>query len=222
MQILSKAIGWAFRPGEPSDETFRKTLLIPILLIVAFVDAVYAVVALQPIASAHGGITAVLATAVLIYIGVTKSCDQKLTEVIILAIGINHVFIQDFRTYGMIEGWSISVCIMDLLLLCSCGQTAVSIMRNLTVVYVVFLSLEQAYRFGTYDVFPEMSTLDKPRDECRLGRTGLVVLYIRLFVFISDFMMTRYFATSMREEKARIQLAVQLAQKVAEALVRFD
>eukprot|EP00755_Sulcionema_specki_P011500 Sspe_Gene.49178::Locus_26227_Transcript_1_1_Confidence_1.000_Length_952::g.49178::m.49178 len=110
---------------------------------------------------------------------------------------------------------------MDLMLLCGFRDWAVTILRNIVVVYITLQTLEQTFRFSMYDVVPAWSTYERPTE----GKTtvhGAWLLYTRLFVFLADFMMTRHFQRSMMQERAQIKASVELAELVTAAMVKFD
>eukprot|EP00755_Sulcionema_specki_P002698 Sspe_Gene.119061::Locus_113987_Transcript_3_3_Confidence_0.667_Length_692::g.119061::m.119061 len=171
-----------------------------------------------PTASIHA-ITTMLTSIVLLgSLAVRKSCTLRWAEYVIVWLAVNYVFIFDFRTYGRLGLWTLFVPVMDLLLLCHGRSWLVSLLMYFSLAYLTFTTMEYVFHFGVYDQLPDLTSVEKPTEACR-GRWEN--LFNRLLSFVSDFIMTRHFANTMHTEQTRIRRSVELAQKVAEALVRF-
>eukprot|EP00755_Sulcionema_specki_P002092 Sspe_Gene.118044::Locus_110541_Transcript_1_1_Confidence_1.000_Length_775::g.118044::m.118044 len=207
-----------YRDGEPHDERVRKQLLVSILVVNTCVKFPYVFTDLYWTLG-HVLLGLVINITALVYFAKWKRCTLRTAEAIIIYLTVNDCFLMDIRSYGHGELWMLSILAMDLLLLCRARKTLIDTVVCLSTVYIAFQSVEDAYRTGVYDDFPEWSTLDKPRDECK---AGAVIILVRLVTFLLGFLMTRHFASAMEAEQIRIMCSIHVAQKVAEALVRFD
>eukprot|EP00755_Sulcionema_specki_P002687 Sspe_Gene.119043::Locus_113945_Transcript_1_1_Confidence_1.000_Length_865::g.119043::m.119043 len=221
MKILQLLIGWCYREDEPADERFRKNLLVPIVIVTLLSMVPHFQSRSRP-GMSQAIFVAVSCACILLYIARTKTCTLRFTEAVIVFEAVNFVFVADFMSHGLFDTWSLGVVMMDFLLLCSCRSRVVNTLRNAIVLWIIYRTADQAYRFEFVDSLPRLN-FDRPDEKCKLGTSlGFNLLRMRLFVFIADFIMTRFFAHSMKQEQARISSTVQVAERVADALVRFD
>eukprot|EP01063_Lacrimia_lanifica_P018905 TRINITY_DN2587_c0_g1_i1.p1 TRINITY_DN2587_c0_g1~~TRINITY_DN2587_c0_g1_i1.p1 ORF type:complete len:686 (+),score=192.61 TRINITY_DN2587_c0_g1_i1:63-2120(+) len=128
------------------------------------------------------------------------------------------------------RGWPMFVLIVDFLLVVGAPRRWALAVVVYVCAYVLLSEVERAYRFGLLDL-PGMVPYDFRRDlgccekpPCRRGELVSLPTYITLpfFVFLMDFMLTRWFQEAAALEQARTAAAVQTAQCMAAHLARFD
>eukprot|EP00755_Sulcionema_specki_P015057 Sspe_Gene.58371::Locus_32006_Transcript_1_1_Confidence_1.000_Length_1108::g.58371::m.58371 len=150
----------------------------------------------------------------------TRSCTVAMSETYLVFL-LLCVLVEDFRTYGLIDVWGVCIVVMDLALLSVCRGHIVSVMCMMSLLYVAFRSVEQAFPLGVYNSLPALSLYNLPN--CRKDRSpGVQTILVRLVTVLFDFILTRNFAHKMTSEQERMQRFIVTAESVAEALVQFD
>eukprot|EP01062_Namystynia_karyoxenos_P058452 TRINITY_DN4999_c0_g2_i1.p1 TRINITY_DN4999_c0_g2~~TRINITY_DN4999_c0_g2_i1.p1 ORF type:complete len:660 (+),score=117.39 TRINITY_DN4999_c0_g2_i1:65-1981(+) len=96
----------------------------------------------------------------------------------------------------------------------------------ITLVYLAVERSEAAYRYGLYDAAAAPGTPDPCDCEappCKHPVAGVVTDYtVFLIVILTDFALTRGFATALRRQMAFVAGSVSVAEQVSAALVDFD
>eukprot|EP00755_Sulcionema_specki_P003275 Sspe_Gene.27360::Locus_11741_Transcript_1_1_Confidence_1.000_Length_725::g.27360::m.27360 len=222
-QFLEWPMKYAYRDDEPPDERSRKTIVV-YTFVVVFLTTVQAAFTISDrgilmlnLAHACGSLLPI------IYIFLTRSLTLLATEGFILVLGFATIQLRDFMTYGELDIWVLTTVQVNILLLCDCRRAAAQCALVISTVYVIFLTIEQYFPSGVYNSLPTMATFDAPAGSCRPPTEVFTSsLAIRLLFLLANFFMTGYFASTMRAERAHMQESVKLAERVAEALVRFD
>eukprot|EP00755_Sulcionema_specki_P000712 Sspe_Gene.115656::Locus_103307_Transcript_1_1_Confidence_1.000_Length_746::g.115656::m.115656 len=127
------------------------------------------------------------------------------------------VILPDIKDYGNYDLWTASVVVMDIMLVIHAREAHVNLLRYITLVYIIIKGVEEATRFGLYDIVPS-DTFDPP--QAMAIDTTVVRLLVRITVFLIDFFLTRHFARGMQIQTLKAMSSVQLAEKVASALVK--
>ncbi|KAJ9463123.1 Adenylate cyclase [Diplonema papillatum] len=156
---------------------------------------------------------------------ITKKVWIRLVEVNLIQVAVTLCFFADFSTRGKYESWTLSLLVMDGLLLAECSRTATTLMAVTTVLYILVKTLEEGFDLGLYAALPsDLRNGDEGEGEGEAKGLAWVlsILSNRECVFLLDFFLTRKFAHGVREEQARAQESATLARRVAEALSRFD
>eukprot|EP00755_Sulcionema_specki_P034857 Sspe_Gene.103761::Locus_79608_Transcript_1_1_Confidence_1.000_Length_715::g.103761::m.103761 len=205
LDVLGWLLQWAYREGEPVEERFRKTILIPVFVFVILMN-LQALAGLTNLSYVilnvvHAAIMAVP----LLIIYTTKRLSLRFTEILIIVNGSLSLHLRDFLSYGELDIWTAVILQMDLLLLCDCRQGAIKAALFTAVIYISYITLEQQFPTGIFDVLPNVSTVPQPPEECHLPSSAVAsVLFVRLACFLLDFTMTRRFASTMHAEQARM------------------
>eukprot|EP00755_Sulcionema_specki_P019441 Sspe_Gene.69470::Locus_40956_Transcript_1_1_Confidence_1.000_Length_1097::g.69470::m.69470 len=214
----------AFSPSDTSDDQFRKLLMVSLSISICVVTGLLCVTSIFKNISLVHYVTGAPVTfagfaASLVYMVYTKRLSNRHVGLMVLFLALN-VFVMDWRTYGKVDVWSMSLLAMDLLLLCACDPMFVTILKMLTLAYLVYEGIEQATHM-TYDSLPPLSVIQKDK-ETRDWYTVFWAMFVRAVVFLLDFTMTRFFAVQMRKEQERMRSSIELTEQVATSLVAFD
>eukprot|EP00755_Sulcionema_specki_P037482 Sspe_Gene.109034::Locus_88345_Transcript_1_1_Confidence_1.000_Length_804::g.109034::m.109034 len=216
----------AHRDDETADEFMRKELMIPMAAVILILNLYFLVQNSQRgviIGMLQCAFQSTYSAGVIIYVVSTQTMSQLFTEISIVILGLGSVLMSDLRTYAIAEYYTGAVVVMDSFLLTNSRQWVVGLSRNIFVAYLIFLTAEQAVQFGAFAALPRMSTYDPPDESEKKGvSVGLALLFNRLFVFLTDFAMTKHFAEGLRREKEQISMSIEVAHQVAQRLVHFD
>eukprot|EP01060_Flectonema_neradi_P012033 TRINITY_DN18957_c0_g1_i1.p1 TRINITY_DN18957_c0_g1~~TRINITY_DN18957_c0_g1_i1.p1 ORF type:complete len:830 (+),score=130.38 TRINITY_DN18957_c0_g1_i1:56-2491(+) len=130
------------------------------------------------------------------------------------------VLLQDWVTHGMHGSWIGITLLMDVCLLVQCSSTCTRVIQTLTICYLIAKMIEEAEGVGIYDVFPNNTGISKrePIGWFVSSLTG----FTRMYIFLGDYALTRWFAEGMRSERLKANDAVKLTESVAVAMAKFD
>ena len=161
----------------------------------------------------------VILVAETIRILITKEIRRVHADLLMFASGI-FVLLQDWMTHGMHDSWIGITLLMDVCLLVQCSTTCTRILQSMTVCYLIIKIIEEAEGVGIYDIFPNNTGISTREPtgwfvSCLLGFT-------RMYIFLGDYALTRWFAQGMRSERHKANDAVRLAESVAVAMAKFD
>eukprot|EP00755_Sulcionema_specki_P035097 Sspe_Gene.104247::Locus_80251_Transcript_1_1_Confidence_1.000_Length_660::g.104247::m.104247 len=185
--------------ADSKDEKLRKSLLVPVILTSAVTTMGFmAVASLRGswLALTSASVQAFLFLSFLAYVLTTKTCPQHVVGTMACAVGTVAAF-GDFAAYGIVEHYTTSIIVMDVLLLCNCHAGFTHWMLGMTALVIVVSWAEQFYAtFGIYDAIPE-SLVGFSRPGRKQKELAVDALLLRLAVFTLDFAMTRYFSKGM-------------------------
>eukprot|EP01062_Namystynia_karyoxenos_P039454 TRINITY_DN2866_c5_g1_i1.p1 TRINITY_DN2866_c5_g1~~TRINITY_DN2866_c5_g1_i1.p1 ORF type:complete len:682 (+),score=166.21 TRINITY_DN2866_c5_g1_i1:79-2124(+) len=178
-------------------------------------------------------LVAVASACLLTNLVITRSIPLLIVEVTTPAVTAGILFIDWFNAAvpGKARTWSLTVLVMDALLVVGGRRSVQGICLHGIAVWLVVSAAEDSYRLGLYDIEhwsqpPEallrdhLSCTDPP---CAVGwLTALGNLLQYVAVLYLDFIATRTFAEGMRTETERVRAMVCTAELVADCLARFD
>eukprot|EP00755_Sulcionema_specki_P028944 Sspe_Gene.17595::Locus_6250_Transcript_1_1_Confidence_1.000_Length_2718::g.17595::m.17595 len=208
---------------EDQDEVIRKWIIIP-LDIMLFLTGVAITTASIATASYSNAKVQALWTSVLlcflVYHYTTKTLTIPAVELQVFIIAAFTFIVFDMQTQGRYDLWMTAIIMMDILLVANCSGLSTIALRGVILTYLGVKSIEAANPFGLYELIPH----DNPRYEAEVLSTGnaVTLFYLRCFIFLSDFTITRRFAYGMQRESALVRQSIITAERVATALARFD
>eukprot|EP00755_Sulcionema_specki_P025911 Sspe_Gene.84407::Locus_55410_Transcript_1_1_Confidence_1.000_Length_2410::g.84407::m.84407 len=211
-----------YRDGETPAERYRKDVLLSIHIVSTFVLTAVLPISLAPtpyIILSHCVSYLVLIFPV-VWCAVTKSLSSAATGRFVVLSGLRMTVIVHFESYGQGDSWSISVLVMDLLLLLGCHRVLIGVFRNTVLCYLAFHAVLSCVDTGIYDALPTLSIVET--HQLISPSRAMVALTFRVFVLCCDFSMTQYFAVEMRKRQGQLESSVQAAHSIASALVDFD
>eukprot|EP01065_Artemidia_motanka_P046266 TRINITY_DN6969_c0_g1_i1.p1 TRINITY_DN6969_c0_g1~~TRINITY_DN6969_c0_g1_i1.p1 ORF type:complete len:687 (+),score=139.75 TRINITY_DN6969_c0_g1_i1:148-2208(+) len=164
-------------------------------------------------------------------------CTQKLSlraVVVCISFGLLTIFMLDWSAAavpGSVRVWPLSVLVMDLLLVIGAPGWVVEACTLCTVMWVLIMSTENAFRLGLYDIdgWTEPPG-DVLRDRvgcanppCSVGAlSGFNAAATGIVAVVLDFSVTRGFSSGMRQRQEEMRMSVSVAQQVASHLALFD
>eukprot|EP00756_Hemistasia_phaeocysticola_P014588 Hpha_TRINITY_DN15344_c9_g4::TRINITY_DN15344_c9_g4_i4::g.89602::m.89602 len=120
--------------------------------------------------------------------------------------------------------WNCMVMILDAVLVFERDRMA-PIVVIMTLAYLCFESLESYARFGLYEVFTDPTILmcDCADPPCPTSFSNMLSTYaLSAVVLLTDFYLTRGFASNLRLQLRRVNTSVEVAEKIAAALAKYD
>eukprot|EP00756_Hemistasia_phaeocysticola_P001934 Hpha_TRINITY_DN11336_c0_g1::TRINITY_DN11336_c0_g1_i1::g.62977::m.62977 len=123
--------------------------------------------------------------------------------------------------------WMYVVLLLDLLLVCHRYHVTVIVVCTV-LVYLAVERLEAMSRFGLYDLgywgaSTEDSACNCPSPPCSIDFVEAGAGYAPpAIVFVADFVLTRGFATGLRDQLRAVQSSVDVAANIAAALANYD
>eukprot|EP00756_Hemistasia_phaeocysticola_P034194 Hpha_TRINITY_DN16509_c1_g9::TRINITY_DN16509_c1_g9_i1::g.135381::m.135381 len=122
------------------------------------------------------------------------------------------------------RSWPYVVLILDLLLVFDTPRM-IPVILCLTLVYLLIERIEAGMRFGLYNLVasnsPQVCDCENP--PCGLSaNSGFNGWLISSLVLVTDFYLTRGFATDLRRQLRRVQSSVNVAANIAAALAKYD
>eukprot|EP00756_Hemistasia_phaeocysticola_P045963 Hpha_TRINITY_DN1971_c0_g1::TRINITY_DN1971_c0_g1_i1::g.31151::m.31151 len=131
------------------------------------------------------------------------------------------------RSFGF-RAWALVILLLDIVLVFKRDHTAPFIV-SFALVYIIAQSVESVQRFGLYELgywgsagveISRCNCASPPCSDAPLD-SALVCLCI-CFAFLSDFYLTRGFATGMRVQLRRMESSIEVSGQIAAALARYD
>eukprot|EP01063_Lacrimia_lanifica_P018049 TRINITY_DN25011_c0_g1_i1.p1 TRINITY_DN25011_c0_g1~~TRINITY_DN25011_c0_g1_i1.p1 ORF type:complete len:912 (+),score=212.05 TRINITY_DN25011_c0_g1_i1:71-2806(+) len=126
--------------------------------------------------------------------------------------------------------WPLFVILVDLLLVLQVDRKCSIALVGFVVFWMLLMEAEHIFRFGmldmpgTIDYNTRRQRCDCDRPPCAetqaLKQTGVV--FAAIFVFVTDFLLTRAFATSLVEEGNRMGASIRAADVIANLLADFN
>ena len=223
--VLEEFVKRARRTGESDDEVRRKVLLLPpcvIMFLFFFVFLIYECISHEvsgPIRIGLSSIACLTLFAVCFSAFRYRIMSMRLVErsVVVLLLC---ALVSDLVNVGLYEQWFIAILLMNALLLTDPEPRLSWTLFGLTMIWIIVRSVEDASRFGLYARIP-YNDVKLPRPE-EGWRWGVSVIVLRVGVFSLDHALTRRFFHGMKTEREALKKSVVMAEKIAEALVKFD
>eukprot|EP01065_Artemidia_motanka_P024061 TRINITY_DN28710_c0_g1_i1.p1 TRINITY_DN28710_c0_g1~~TRINITY_DN28710_c0_g1_i1.p1 ORF type:complete len:1733 (+),score=331.83 TRINITY_DN28710_c0_g1_i1:182-5200(+) len=151
-----------------------------------------------------------------------KSLPLYLVELPLLGFGLVYGILNDIYGAGVHEFWLLSFLSLDGMLLAGARRTASSALASIMTLWIIIRTFEEATRdVGIWDAVPYKNDEELIRDELG-GWWGGLNGGLRVSVFVINFLMTRYFVDGMRRRHQQVMEAIEMAETVASAMVRFD
>eukprot|EP01062_Namystynia_karyoxenos_P067708 TRINITY_DN6174_c1_g1_i1.p1 TRINITY_DN6174_c1_g1~~TRINITY_DN6174_c1_g1_i1.p1 ORF type:complete len:663 (+),score=109.96 TRINITY_DN6174_c1_g1_i1:85-1989(+) len=227
----------ALRPGESAQERRAKEILLPVLPIVSAFTLISA--ASTPLnqgtvlSNTYGTIVVALwslgAVAGAVF---TRRLPIPFMEVTMVAFTVATVLVDWAQHAGMsTRVWPWVVMLMDVMLALRVRKAVQFFVMGMTIFWLVVSATEDAYRLGLYDIsgWSEMpQEVYERRTDCsnapcaRGAGSAVIGLGVGVVPLVVDYMATRGFADGMEQQSARLLAAIQLAEQIADHLVRFD
>ncbi|KAJ9471637.1 Adenylate cyclase [Diplonema papillatum] len=162
---------------------------------------------------------------------VTRRASSAFMSCYLISLALSAiVFDWAFAALAEHRIWPCIMLLLDMNLLASGPEWVSLVMLGMTLVWILISSIEDAYGLGMYDPFSDFGWGATVRicdcDDPPCPKGGLVDLFSTFgtlgSVVVMDFLLTRHFATSLNAASARMELSIDIAQKVAHALSEFD
>eukprot|EP01063_Lacrimia_lanifica_P027306 TRINITY_DN3818_c0_g1_i5.p1 TRINITY_DN3818_c0_g1~~TRINITY_DN3818_c0_g1_i5.p1 ORF type:complete len:855 (+),score=173.24 TRINITY_DN3818_c0_g1_i5:68-2632(+) len=127
------------------------------------------------------------------------------------------------------RSWAAFVIVLDSLVLFRASPTVSAAVVGFVCVYLTVCNADLAVRFGLLDL-PGMMPYDDRRSFCDCEKPpcgmgisqALAGSITQIVIFVTDYVMTRWFATQMWSEKEAMKSAVDAAEHIAASLAGFD
>ena len=140
----------------------------------------------------------------------------------------------DARTYGFV-GWPLLILVVDMLLVMEVPSRYSAGFVGATVVWLLLMACEEGFRFGLFDL-PGLLPYEgehKSRRSIMSEKTDCEFLPCKtsfppfdliatLFVFVSDFFVTRRFAHDVLKEQESMRRTISVVQEIASLLAGYD
>eukprot|EP01063_Lacrimia_lanifica_P023629 TRINITY_DN3125_c0_g1_i10.p1 TRINITY_DN3125_c0_g1~~TRINITY_DN3125_c0_g1_i10.p1 ORF type:complete len:638 (+),score=103.93 TRINITY_DN3125_c0_g1_i10:52-1965(+) len=123
------------------------------------------------------------------------------------------------------RGWALLVVVLDYGLVCNASR--INWVVPLGLVWVTLTAAESSHRFGLYDL-PGLAPQSKRIQICACATPPCPVADVptnaggSLLVFLLDFLITRSFATQLRQKRAELEESVDVAGRLAQHLAAYD
>eukprot|EP01062_Namystynia_karyoxenos_P079707 TRINITY_DN8453_c0_g2_i9.p1 TRINITY_DN8453_c0_g2~~TRINITY_DN8453_c0_g2_i9.p1 ORF type:complete len:384 (+),score=63.34 TRINITY_DN8453_c0_g2_i9:72-1154(+) len=125
--------------------------------------------------------------------------------------------------------WGLAIVLIDVALVCNVHKQVVSLILFILVAWLLIERIESVYVFGLYDSSywgpgnQLVDLCDCSDPPCALSARVAFAHYVALlFIFFSDFYLTRGFAEGMRQQFAMVTASVSVCTSVATMLSRYE
>eukprot|EP01065_Artemidia_motanka_P029536 TRINITY_DN35633_c0_g1_i1.p1 TRINITY_DN35633_c0_g1~~TRINITY_DN35633_c0_g1_i1.p1 ORF type:complete len:995 (+),score=268.84 TRINITY_DN35633_c0_g1_i1:79-2985(+) len=235
---VAKCVSWAVSDDDSSEERKRKELLFcPSAFVFIFLVGLFVYLGLRDnlwVNSFRAGLLfGVAGTG-----SIVGSCLVLRTlSVRTCEIGgvllVTCIALTDWSQASMVGAprtWPCCVLVVDMLLVVNARAPAGVAVIGITMLWLLVDSSEQGYRWGMYRIegWSASDEIDQHRyvqcadPPCATGLEAVWLVGLYSLVYLLDAYFTRGFAMQMRAEQSRVQLSIEIAEQVAEALVVFD
>eukprot|EP00755_Sulcionema_specki_P009843 Sspe_Gene.44792::Locus_22021_Transcript_6_6_Confidence_0.526_Length_424::g.44792::m.44792 len=122
LRLVSPLVDPILRDEDDTDERQRKMLMVPVAIFIALLTLLLFVTAALEGAYVKAGVSLIsvcTTTTFLIYVYSTKSAPAHVVGWTAVVVGSTAIY-ADFWTYGLIDYYTCSVLVIDVLLLCKC------------------------------------------------------------------------------------------------------
>ncbi|KAJ9452434.1 Adenylate cyclase [Diplonema papillatum] len=227
-----KLVELALRPDDDADTRVRKTILTPLSLLVTLVVLMVLVNDVLFLSEVYPLYIITMAYTIGMFGYVTISRSLTMNEFLMFMLGLTvFVMMWDVHVVQMVgqRGWPMFVLVVDALLVCKVRKVVTLRYLALMTVWLCLCTLEEAVRFGLFDIgarqsqydsLREMASCEKP--PCATGIKAVNYLTSAFLVFFVDYLVTRGFSSRLFAEQARMETAIATADEVANALAEFD
>eukprot|EP00756_Hemistasia_phaeocysticola_P012527 Hpha_TRINITY_DN15204_c8_g7::TRINITY_DN15204_c8_g7_i1::g.67451::m.67451 len=220
--------GWLIREGDTVTEARIKTTLFPFISIVLTLCSVWTVKEIEvPVFQIIGTSTLLLAS-VLFLVGVATNLVRVGYLVdMFLFLGFLAVWaldIADVSTLSPYRTWVVAILGMDIALVFQRDHVLHFAIPG-TLLYLAAQGVEGGKKFGlsqAWGASEEDHACNCASPPCEDAMASLFGTILICFVYLSDFYLTRSFATGMRIQLRRISNSVEVVAKVAAALAKYD
>eukprot|EP00755_Sulcionema_specki_P003149 Sspe_Gene.119787::Locus_116653_Transcript_1_1_Confidence_1.000_Length_663::g.119787::m.119787 len=198
-RLLQPLISPVLREGDDDNERQRKAMIIPMAWlgsVATLILVVFAVLEEAPLGILSTGVCFVVCATLLLYAYCTRSAPPRALGISAFVVGCVAVF-GDIWTYGLVDYYTGSVLIIDVLLLCKCDVIYQHCLVGITIMVIIVQSVEQTHGLGIYERIPEWWTgFNRPQK----SRANVLptLLSFRLVVLCGDYLLTSHFSHGMR------------------------
>eukprot|EP00756_Hemistasia_phaeocysticola_P032334 Hpha_TRINITY_DN16402_c1_g2::TRINITY_DN16402_c1_g2_i1::g.160950::m.160950 len=219
--------GWMIRKSDSPEDKYTKRGLTPVCIMIGiFVAFLLARNRLSKGWFNLVSLVAILSGFLSFLIRGYFGLDMKLSVDILMSVSATAIMMNDAVTASELRArsWPINVIILDFALVFNAPRT-IPYVLGLTLTYLLLEKSEEGLRWGMYDFVgsespPACSCVDPP---CARGADTIVTSYaIACITLVTDFYLTRGFATKLRRQLRRVEASVEVAGEVASALARYD
>eukprot|EP01060_Flectonema_neradi_P007231 TRINITY_DN15019_c0_g1_i1.p1 TRINITY_DN15019_c0_g1~~TRINITY_DN15019_c0_g1_i1.p1 ORF type:complete len:1020 (+),score=172.67 TRINITY_DN15019_c0_g1_i1:44-3061(+) len=202
---------------------FQKKLMLPVLLFISVVLLFYSV--FNALHERPMKATLWLAMSVLLFGVVLKSirgggCSQPVYQIAVLAVGFSAGICYDLIAYGKMETWVYLIVTIDALILLKSKKEIIVGVFIVGFCHVILRTVEDAERFGLYDLFPNENAYDLP--EAIGWVNGINLLGNRLLMLGLTASVTYRAALAMQRQEELLKESVSFAEELAWAMGRLD
>ena len=223
---------WSARDDDTSEIRFRKKVLVLVTLVSTLLNVFCVVSNLNRsnFGVFNGGVGLAYSLTLLVCLRFIKT--EYLQHYVLAVVGLWLFAVLTADLNGAVyfqRYWAVLVIVVDVLLVLRAPPFVAKTVVAVASVHIVVTSCEQHLRLGLFDL-PAMVSYSERAESCECERppcplrpqTAYGSMITALCVFLLDFYMTRGFAYSLDQEKAKIEASVSAAAQVADALASFD
>eukprot|EP01062_Namystynia_karyoxenos_P058450 TRINITY_DN4999_c0_g1_i1.p1 TRINITY_DN4999_c0_g1~~TRINITY_DN4999_c0_g1_i1.p1 ORF type:complete len:668 (+),score=106.91 TRINITY_DN4999_c0_g1_i1:77-2005(+) len=233
-RILQWLVSRTIRPSDTEEQRRLKEICVPagaVVCLLCFASWLPDATTLR--AYMYGPAYGFLATlSMTIYVQVTQKLPLRLVEFLIATLTIA-VVASDMATaaVGAVRLWSTVVMLMDVCLATDLRKDLQFCILAFVSAWLVVDGVEASYRLGVYEIpywtenppGSQARRYDCSDPPCAIGPAdGSVSPLVGIVTLLVDYMATRGFAQGMRQRADSLKESVEVAELVADNLVRFD
>eukprot|EP01062_Namystynia_karyoxenos_P039204 TRINITY_DN2851_c0_g2_i1.p1 TRINITY_DN2851_c0_g2~~TRINITY_DN2851_c0_g2_i1.p1 ORF type:complete len:755 (+),score=150.33 TRINITY_DN2851_c0_g2_i1:142-2406(+) len=235
---LQRLVQYTLRDTDTEEELRQKRVFVPIMLVINVVlISVYPALGQLPFHTFQAinvGMDTCLVSSLgyLIWVYSTRSQPAKVVGLTMLGMAIGAIVADVSVASALItfRPYTFVVMSLDLQLAVDTPRTYQYAACVAVAIWVLLFHIEDAYRLGIYDIegFSEESEAASKRcgcanPPCAMGSmAGFMWVAPLLVVLLGDYFATRSFAEGLRAQRVAAEVSVEVADRVANCLVRFD
>ena len=166
----------------------------------------------------------------MLWLLITKRAGQSLITFVSVGWALAALLLDFSTAVSRSRQWALVIVIIDILLVLRSPRVHAGVLVSFTLVYLAVMKAEEMHRFGLFDLPGLRPYEDRllwchcPEPPCAIvNYSGAIADYTMICtVFLLDFFITRGFAQQVETERRKMEASVEIADKVASCLARFD
>ena len=212
-------------PVQKTDDFlgFQTKLLLPVLLFIGIVLLFYSIfngLHKRPMKASLWFVVSTMLFGVVYKSFRNGGCGQQTYQIVVLAVGFSAGIGYDLIAYGKMETWVYIIVTIDALILLRSKKEIICAVFCVGFIHIILRSVEDAERFGLYDLFPNENSYEMPD---AIGWTnGINILGNRLLMLGLTASVTYRAASSMQRQEALLKESVSFAEELAWTMGRLD
>eukprot|EP00754_Rhynchopus_humris_P003572 Rhum_TRINITY_DN11881_c0_g1::Rhum_TRINITY_DN11881_c0_g1_i1::g.47591::m.47591 len=166
----------------------------------------------------------------MLWLLITKRGGQGLITFVSVGWTVAALMLDFSTAVSRSRQWALVIVIVDILLVLRSPRVHSGVLVSITLVYLAIMKAEELYRFGLFDLPGLRNYEDRllwchcPEPPCAIANYSAAAADYTMIctVFLLDFFITRGFAQQVETERCKMEASVEIADKVASCLARFD